>query len=113
MARREGAGRGASGLIWLEGGPSIGYGRCVIDLDRCGMMHRVFGLVIDGNGLASDAFPDVGPDLAFLGAAHTMANFETANYESLPCDTSPHQSPHFKQITLRDFRGGSLCDNSA
>ena len=60
-------------------------------------MHRVFGLVIDGNGLASDAFPDVGPHLAFLGAAHTMANFETANYESLPCDTSPHQSPHFKQ----------------
>ncbi len=74
---------------WLEGGLTTGYEKFVMDLDRCGMLHRLLaGLTIDDNELAADAYREAGPGTAFLGTAHTMANFETANHESELCDTA-------------------------
>ena len=74
---------------WLEGGLTMGYEKYVMDLDRCGMMHRMLdGLTIDDNELASTAFREAGPGTAFLGTAHTLANFERANYLSDMADTN-------------------------
>jgi len=77
---------------WLEGGLTVGYEKFVMDLDRCGMMQRwLSGLTIDRNGLASDAFRQAEPGENFLGTAHTLANFETANYQSELADTASYE----------------------
>ena len=61
----------------------------MIDVDRCGMMHRMMArLVVDDTKLAADAFLEIGPGGNFLGAEHTVANFETANYRSDIADTN-------------------------
>ena len=68
---------------WLEGGLVIGYEKFVFDLDRCGSLSRMLtGLVVDDNTLAADAFREAGVGTNFLGVDHTVANFETANYQS-------------------------------
>jgi trimethylamine--corrinoid protein Co-methyltransferase len=74
---------------WLEGGLTMGYEKFVMDLDHCGMMLKMMcGLEIDDNALAGDAFIEAGPGVNFFGTAHTMKNFETANYMSDMADTS-------------------------
>lgn len=74
---------------WLEGGLTIGYEKFIMDADRCGMLHRLMGgLDIDENELAQLAFQEVGPGGNFLGAQHTLANFETANHRSELADNS-------------------------
>ena len=74
---------------WLEGGLTMGYEKFVMDLDHCGMMkHLLDGLTLDENALGSDAFREAGPGENFFGTAHTLANFETANYLSDLADTS-------------------------
>jgi len=74
---------------WLEGGLTMGYEKFVIDADRCGMMQRMLGgLAVDETTLAADAFSEVGPGGNFLGAQHTLAHFETANYASEIADTN-------------------------
>lgn len=68
---------------WLEGGLVMGYEKFVMDLDRCGMMHRTLqGLNLDDNNLGKEAFRQAGPGQNFFGIQHTMENFETANYRS-------------------------------
>ena len=70
------------GAGWLEGGLAMGYEKFMIDCDHLGMMHKLAGgLALDDNGLALDAFREVGPGQHFLGCAHTMANFETAYFD--------------------------------
>ncbi len=74
---------------WLEGGLTMGYEKFVMDLDHCGMMHKMLeGLTIDKNGLGSEAFLEAGPGQNFFGVQHTMQNFETANYMSDLADTN-------------------------
>ncbi len=73
---------------WLEGGLSMGYEKFVIDLDRCGMMHRAAaGLTLNENELGTAAFRQAGPGENFFGTEHTLENFETANYMSELADT--------------------------
>ncbi len=77
---------------WLEGGLTMGYEKFAMDLDHCGMMLRMLGgLTIDGDGLAADAYREAGPGEAFLGTAHTLAHFETANYMSELADTASYE----------------------
>ncbi len=77
---------------WLEGGLTIGYEKFVMDLDHCGMMVRMLdGLAIDAEGLAAEAYREAGPGVAFLGTAHTLAHFETANYLSDLADTTSYE----------------------
>jgi trimethylamine--corrinoid protein Co-methyltransferase len=74
---------------WLEGGLTMGYEKFVLDADRLGMMHVLMqGLALDDNAFALDAFREVGPGKHFLGCAHTMANYETAYYESTLADSN-------------------------
>ena len=78
---------------WLEGGLTMGYEKFVMDLDRCGMMLRFNqGLNLDKNSFAKDAYLEAGPGGNFIGAKHTMANFEQANYMSSLADTQSYES---------------------
>ena len=74
---------------WLEGGLTIGYEKFVMDTDRCGAVARmVEGLTLDDNGFASDAYEEAGIGHNFLGVAHTMRNYRTANYRAELADTN-------------------------
>lgn len=74
---------------WLEGGLTIGYEKFVMDCDNCGAVQRMLkGLTIDDNALAADAYHEAGPGSNFLGVAHTMRNFRSANYRAELADTS-------------------------
>ena len=77
---------------WLEGGLTIGYEKFAMDLDHCGMMWRMMGgLNIDANGLAAEAYREAGPGGNYLGTAHTLAHFETANFLSDLADTKSYE----------------------
>jgi len=75
---------------WLEGGLTMGYEKFVMDLDQCGAIHEfVKGVDLSPNGQALDAIlQNGGPGQHFLGAAHTLANFETAFYRSSVADNN-------------------------
>ncbi len=74
---------------WLEGGLAIGYEKFVIDDDQLGMLATFAkGLDLSANGQAMDAFREQEPGVHFLGAAHTLANFEHAFYRSDIADNS-------------------------
>ena len=77
---------------WLEGGLTIGYEKFVIDLDHCGMALRMLqGLDVDEDSLAAEAYLEAGPGQAFLGTAHTLAHFETANHLAALTDTTSYE----------------------
>ena len=68
---------------WLEGALVMDYEKFALDNDYLGALHTfVAGLKVDDNTLALDGFREVGPGKHFLGAAHTMANYETAFWDS-------------------------------
>jgi trimethylamine--corrinoid protein Co-methyltransferase len=74
---------------WLEGGLAMGYEKFVLDNDQCGMAHAFArGMDLSPNGQALDAIVENGPGQHFLGAAHTLANFETAFYRSSVADNN-------------------------
>jgi len=77
---------------WLEGGLTMGYEKFMIDQDHLGMMH-VFakGMETDENALAMDAFRECGPGQHFLGCAHTMANYQTAFFDSEISDSNSYE----------------------
>ena len=68
---------------FLDGLLSMSYEKFVMDADLCGALHTYLaGVTIDDNALALDAFKEVGPGNHFFGCAHTMANYETAFWDS-------------------------------
>jgi trimethylamine--corrinoid protein Co-methyltransferase len=74
---------------WLEGGLTMGYEKFVLDLDQAGMWHAFAkGVDLSPNGQAVEAIIENGPGQHFLGAAHTLANFETAFYRSNVADNN-------------------------
>ena len=74
---------------WLEGGLTIGYEKFIMDADRCGAIARmVDGLILDDNAFAADAYEEAGIGNNFLGVAHTMRNYRTANYRAELADTN-------------------------
>ena len=74
---------------WLEGGLTIGYEKFVMDTDRCGAIaSMVEGLTLDDNAFAADAYEEAGIGSNFLGVAHTMRNYRTANYRAELADTN-------------------------
>jgi trimethylamine--corrinoid protein Co-methyltransferase len=77
---------------WLEGGLTMGYEKFVLDSDQAGMAHSFAkGVDLSENGQAIDAIIDNGPGQHFLGAAHTLANFETAFYRSQVADNNSYE----------------------
>ncbi|MEM7070497.1 MAG: trimethylamine methyltransferase family protein [Pseudomonadota bacterium] len=68
---------------WLEGGLCTSYEKLVLDADRLGVYAKFLqGLDTSDNGLGKTAYEDVEPAGHFLGSQHTLANYETAYYES-------------------------------
>ncbi len=68
---------------WLEGGLVMGYEKFILDCDRLGMLHTFLaGLPLDDNALAMEAFREVGIGKHYLGAQHTLKNYETAFYDA-------------------------------
>lgn len=67
---------------WLEGGLVAGYEKFVMDADRSGGYAKLIsGISTDDNALGYNAYEDVEPGGHFLGSAHTMDNYKTANQE--------------------------------
>lgn len=78
---------------WLEGGLTMGYEKFMMDVERCGEMHRwLSGLSIDRDGLAKTAFREAGPGETFLGTQHTLAHFETACPPSALADDQSYEA---------------------
>lgn len=77
---------------FLDGLLSMSYEKFVLDTDMCGAMHAYLkGVEVDDNALALDAFEEVGPGNHFFGCAHTMANYETAYWDSDLSDNEPFE----------------------
>ena len=84
---------------FLDGLLSMSYEKFVMDADFCGALHTYLdGVKIDDNQLALDAFREVGPGSHFFGCAHTMANYETAFWDSRGR----------RQRALREMAGGRI-----
>ena len=78
---------------WLEGALTISYEKLVLDADYLGALHVFLkGLSFDDNAFAMDAFREVAPGTHFFGCAHTLANYETAFYESELSDTQSFEN---------------------
>ncbi len=77
---------------FLDGLLSMSYEKFMLDADLCGALHTYLdGVKIDENQLAEDAFTEVGPGNHFFGSAHTLANYETAYWDSETADNRPYE----------------------
>jgi trimethylamine--corrinoid protein Co-methyltransferase len=77
---------------FLDGLLSMSYEKFVMDADFCGALHTYLdGVKIDDNQLALDAFREVGPGSHFFGCGHTMANYESAFWDSEIADNEPFE----------------------
>jgi len=77
---------------FLDGLLSMSYEKFVLDADFCGALHTYLdGVKIDDNQLALDAFREVGPGGHFFGCQHTLANYETAFWDSQLADNEPFE----------------------
>ena len=74
---------------WLEGGLTLSYEKLIMDADQLGMMEvYAKGVDMSPNGQALDALTTNPHGDHFLGHAHTLANFETAFYQSSIADNN-------------------------
>ena len=77
---------------WLESGLTIGYEKFVMDAEQCGALARlVAGLDINADQLAGEAYLEAGIGNNFLGVAHTMRHYKTANYRAELADVTPFE----------------------
>jgi len=77
---------------FLDGLLSMSYEKFMLDADLCGALHTYLdGVRIDDNQLALDAFSEVGPGNHFFGSTHTLANYQTAYWESETADNRPFE----------------------
>ncbi|TNC72004.1 trimethylamine methyltransferase family protein [Rubellimicrobium roseum] len=77
---------------FLDGLLSMSYEKFVLDADLCGALHTYLaGVQVDDNQLAVDAFAEVGPGNHFFGCSHTMANYQTAFWDSETADNEPFE----------------------
>lgn len=77
---------------FLDGLLSMSYEKFMLDADLCGALHTYLdGVKIDDNQMAEPAFAEVGPGNHFFGSAHTLANYETAYWESDTADNRPYE----------------------
>ncbi|MCX7888835.1 MAG: trimethylamine methyltransferase family protein [Rhodobacteraceae bacterium] len=77
---------------FLDGLLSMSYEKFMLDADLCGALHTYLaGVQVDEDALAVDAFAEVGPGNHFFGAAHTLAHYETAYWDSELADNRPFE----------------------
>jgi len=71
---------------------SMSYEKFMMDTDYCGALHTYLkGVEVNENSLAFDSFAEVGPGNHFFGCSHTMANYETAFWESELSDNNAYE----------------------
>ena len=88
---------------WLESGLVIGYEKFVMDAEQCGAIARmVQGLEINEDQLAVDAYREAGTGNNFLGVAHTMRHYTTANFNADLCDARPFE--HWSEDGSKDMQ---------
>ena len=74
---------------WLEGGLTLSFEKLLMDADQLGMMEvYAKGVDMSDNGQAVEAFTTNPHGDHFLGHPHTLANFETAFYQSSIADNN-------------------------
>ena len=74
---------------WLEGGLTLSYEKLLMDADQLGMMEvYARGVDMSDNSQAVEAFTTNPHGDHFLGHPHTLANFETAFYQSSIADNN-------------------------
>jgi trimethylamine---corrinoid protein Co-methyltransferase len=72
---------------WLDAGLVASYEKFVMDVELVRMMEAFLkGIPLDAEGLALDAFEEVGPGGHYLGAAHTLRHYRDAFYRPLITD---------------------------
>ena len=77
---------------WLEAGLAMSYEKFMLDVDQLGAFHTLArGLPLDANAFALEAFREIGPGKHYLGAQHTLANYETAFYEFELADNNSYE----------------------
>ena len=92
---------------WLEGGLTIGYEKFILDDDQASMAGSYLrGVDLSANGLALQAMLDNGPGQHFLGAPHTLANFEDAFWRSQLSDNGS-----FEQWEMEGARDAAVRAN--
>ncbi|HUL19206.1 MAG TPA: trimethylamine methyltransferase family protein [Steroidobacteraceae bacterium] len=77
---------------WLESGLAMSYEKFVMDVDQLGAFHTLAsGLALDENAFALGAFREIGPGRHYLGARHTLENYERAYYDFELADNSSYE----------------------
>ena len=78
---------------WLEGGLTMSYEKFIMDLDNCGALLRMIqGMEVSEATLSKQSYLETGPGENFLSTSHTLANYTTANYETILPDTGPYET---------------------
>ena len=78
---------------FLDGLLSMSYEKFVMDTDICAALHTYLGgIEVNENTLAIDALREGGPGEHMFGTAHTLANYETAYWDSQINDDQPYES---------------------
>jgi len=77
---------------WMESALTVSYEKLVIDADYLGALHKfVKGVSVEADQFTTESFEEVGPGGHFFGAAHTLAHYEDAFYESDLFVTPPYE----------------------
>ncbi|GIL14965.1 MAG: trimethylamine methyltransferase [Chloroflexota bacterium] len=94
---------------WLESGLTASYEKFAMDIE-IGRMMQVFrrGIALDQEGLALDAFAEVGPGGYFFGAEHTLRHFRDAFYRPLIADTQNYVRWEQKGAETADVRANRI-----
>src|SRR5919199_937327 len=94
---------------WLEAGLTASYEKFVMDVELCRMM-QVFlkGIPLDEEGMAMDAFAEIGPGGYFFGAEHTMRHFRDAFYRPLISDVQNYSRWQSKGAKSADQRANEV-----
>ncbi len=96
---------------WLEGGLCMGYEKFILDADQANMLAALLrGIDLSENSQALDALREVGPGSHFLGAAHTLANFETAFYRSEVADNNSFEQWQQEGSLDAAQRASGICE---
>ena len=94
---------------WLEGGLVSSYEKFAMDVELLKMM-QVFlgGVALDQEGLALDAFEEIGPGGYFFGAAHTLRHFRDAFYRPMIADVQNYIRWEQKGAETADVRANRV-----
>jgi len=97
---------------WLEGGLTMSYEKFILDVDNCGSLLRLLrGFEVNADTLSRESYLEAGPGENFLSTTHTLANYASANYESILGDTGPYENWAEQGRLTADQRANKVWKN--